>query len=256
MPSERAKFFKDHGWLKIDDFFTREEVEPVRRELLDLAEKGLALRPYDPVSQKIPNHDRYFSAQVCEPSRIYPFFREFVTSEKIGALMREILGVSRVRMFRDLALIKAPGGDGGVGTGLHQDLVYYPLDRNDVASLWIALTDLPANSGTMRFVDGSHKRGPVGRVQVPIEKWVAENPERAELLTPPPALNAGGVTIHDGLMLHGSDASTWDQPRIAYAISYCPADALCNGMPSRFTDGLVGIKQDEPLDHEAFPLVA
>jgi ectoine hydroxylase-related dioxygenase (phytanoyl-CoA dioxygenase family) len=258
MTTERAKFFREHGWLKVDNLFTQEEVEQLRRELVKLSKQGVASNNYefDARVQANPDLKHYYMAEVCEPSRFDPFFRRFVTSEKIGALMREILGVPRVRMFRDLGLFKAPANDGGLGTGLHQDLPFYPLDRGGVAAIWIALSDLPANAGTMRFVDGSHKWGPVGRVHVSIEKWLAEHPDQAHLLTPPPALNAGGVTIHDGLMLHGSDPSTWDQPRIGYSISYFRADALFNAMPTRFTVGLEGLKQDEPLDHEAFPLVA
>jgi ectoine hydroxylase-related dioxygenase (phytanoyl-CoA dioxygenase family) len=262
MATERTQFFRDHGWLKIDNVFTREEVDQVRRELLKLAEQGHNARnlAMDSGSRRrkrereaTPGAKPEFTAQVCEPSRLNPFLREFATSKKIGALMREVMDVPRIRLYRDMALIKAPESDNR-GTALHQDQVYFPIDRRGLASLWIALDDLPANSGTVRFVDGSHKWGPVGREHFPIDKWLAEHPEQADLLTPPQALKAGSVTIHDGYTLHGADANTWNQSRIAHTIVYCCADALFNGMPAPHTDGL-GLKQDEPFEHEFFPIV-
>jgi ectoine hydroxylase-related dioxygenase (phytanoyl-CoA dioxygenase family) len=249
MATGRARFFQDHGWLKVDNVFTREEVEQVRGELLKMAEQGISVEKRQLQQLAKPE----FSAMVCEPSRVNPFLMGFAKSKKIGALMREVMEVPRVRFYRDLALIKGPESD-NCGTAFHQDQVHFPLDRRGVASLWIALDDLPANSGTMRFIDGSHKWGPVGREHFPLDKWLAEDPKRADLITPPPALKAGSVTIHDGYMLHGSDANKWNQTRIGFTLVYFRADALFNGMPAHHTDGL-GLKQDEPLEHEFFPIV-
>ena len=254
MATERAKFFEEHGWLQVDGVLTREEADEARRELLELAAQGAGTKDRHVKALATSEYQRMAQA-VNEPARISPSLKRLATSAKIGALMREVMGVPRIRLFRDLGLIKPPAADNGIGTGVHQDEVFYPLDRRGVASLWIALVDLPANSGTMRFVDGSHKWGPVGRYVLPGKDWLAAHPEDAARLTPPPALSAGSATIHEGYTLHGADANTWNQPRVAYTLAYFRADALFNGMPSRWTDG-VGLEVDGPLDHDFFPVVA
>jgi ectoine hydroxylase-related dioxygenase (phytanoyl-CoA dioxygenase family) len=254
MPSERARFFQDHGWLQVDSVLTRAEAEEAREQLLELASKNLGTKDRHVAALATNDYQRMAKA-VNEPSRISEFFRKLATSPKIGALMREILEVKEVRLFRDLGLIKQPTSEDGIATGVHQDQVFYPLDRKGVASVWIALVDLPSNSGTMRFVDRSHKNGPVGRYVLPGRDWLAAHPEDAKNMTPAPALTAGSATIHDGYTLHGSDPNTWDKPRIAYTLAYFRSDALFNGMPSRWTDGL-GLKVDEPIEHELFPIVA
>jgi ectoine hydroxylase-related dioxygenase (phytanoyl-CoA dioxygenase family) len=247
----KATFFEEHGWLRVDDVLTRDEVDQAREELLKLASQGAGTKDQH-VAALASNDYQRMAKTVNEPSRVSSFFRQLATAPKMGTLIREVLGVKEVRLFRDLGLIKPPTSQDGIATGVHQDQVFYPLDRRGVASVWIALVDLPANSGTMRFVDRSHKLGPVGRYVLPGHDWIAAHPEDASKMTPAPALRAGSATIHEGFTLHGSDPNTWDQPRIAYTLAYFRADALFNGMPTRWTDGL-GLKVDQPLDHDLFP---
>jgi NAD(P)-dependent dehydrogenase (short-subunit alcohol dehydrogenase family) len=40
MISERALFFREHGWLHVDGVLTPSEVAQAREQLLELAEKG------------------------------------------------------------------------------------------------------------------------------------------------------------------------------------------------------------------------
>lgn len=254
MATERARFFQEHGWLKVDDVITRDEAQALKVELLRLADLGAGTKDRHVKWLATSDYGRMARA-VNEPARISPLVRSIATSAKVGALMREVMGVPQIRLFRDLGLIKPPAADNGIGTGFHQDQPFYPLDRTGVASLWIALVDLPESSGTMRFIDGSHKWGPVGRYVLPGQDWIAAHPEDAKELTAPPALRAGSATIHDGYMIHGADANTWNQPRVAYTIAFFRADALFNGMPTRWTDGL-GLEVDKPIEHDYFPLVA
>jgi len=253
MPSEQAQFFRENGWLRVEDVLTRQEADQARGELLLLAKQGAGNKDSHVKALASSDYQRMAQA-VNEPARFSPFFRRLATSEKIGKLMRDVMGFPEIRLFRDLGLIKPPESEKGIATGVHQDQVFYPLDRGGVASLWLALVDLPSNSGTMRFVPGSNKWGPVGRFVLPGQDWIASHPEDKAKLTPPPALPAGSGTIHDGFTLHGADPNTWGQPRIAYTMAFFRSDALFTGMPSRWTDGL-GLSVDMPLDHDLFPIV-
>lgn len=250
----RQRFFKERGWIRIDDVLTREEADEARQELVRMSTHKLG-NVDKHVKDLATNEYQRLAESINEPSRYSAVFKRIATSPKIGAIIREVTGLPAVRLFRDLGLIKAPQAKQGIATGVHQDLPFYPIDRCGGAAVWIALHDLPANAGTLRFIEGSQKWGPMGRYVLPGQDWLAAHPEDAELMTEPQALSAGSATIHDGLMLHGTDPNTWDQFRFGYTIAYMPADAKFNGMSTRWTDGL-GLKVDGLFEHEYFPVVA
>ena len=255
--SERHRFFQERGWITIEGVLSRAQVEEARAELTRVTEGQLATT-YKPGKSSVAyqNNDSNYARvaqKTLDPSRYSEVFRRIVTSPRIGAIVREVTGLPAVRLFGDQVIVKMPESGGGIAGGFHQDLPFYPIDRGRGATVWIALADLPAHAGTLRFVEGSHKWGPVGR-RSGLEGWLAEHPEDEELTTEPLALSAGSATIHDHLTLHGTSPNRWDQPRLGYMLTYMPAEARFNGMPSRWTDGL-GLKVDGLFDHEYFPVV-
>ena len=251
--TDRHRFFKERGWICVEDVLSCDEAEQARVELVRMAKDKLGNEDRHVKDLAASDYDRLAQA-VNEPSRYSDVFRRIVRSPKIAEIVKEVTGLSSIRVFRDLGLIKAPESEKGIATGVHQDLPFYPMDRCGGAAIWLALCDLPAEAGTLRFVDASHKWGPVGRYVLPGQDWLAAHPEDEELMTEPLALSAGSATIHDGLMLHGTDPNRWNQHRFGYTIAYMPADARFTGMPTRWTDGL-GLKVDGLFDHEFFPVV-
>jgi ectoine hydroxylase-related dioxygenase (phytanoyl-CoA dioxygenase family) len=248
------QFFKERGWIRVDNVLSREEAADYCAELLRLADNKAGTVDKHVTYLASDDYQRLAQA-VNEPSRVSEMFLRLATSKRIGDIIREVTGLPAIRLFRDLGLIKHPETARGIATGVHQDLPFYPMDRRGGAAIWIAFTDLPAHSGTLRFIEGSHKWGPAGRYVLPGKDWLAAHPDDAELLSEAPTLSAGSATIHDALTLHGTDPNCWDRPRIGYTAAYMPADARFNGMPTRWTEGL-GLAVDGPFDHPLFPIVA
>jgi ectoine hydroxylase-related dioxygenase (phytanoyl-CoA dioxygenase family) len=251
-----AAFFRAHGWVRAVEVLTPAEVVAAREELLRLASEEDA---FEHAAVGAVSDPRFRAALnvVPDPSRRSEVFAELVRSRRLAELVCSIVGLEcrGLRFFRDLGFIKpsVEAGQGmGAETGFHQDYPYWPVDRRGGCSVWVALMDLPVNSGTLQFVDESHTWGPLGRYDSVNTDWRSEHPEVP--VTEPHALQAGSGTIHDGLTLHGASRNENSEPRLGYSITYLPADALYTGAPSRFTDDL-GLAVNEPLNHERFPLV-
>ncbi|WP_236793384.1 phytanoyl-CoA dioxygenase family protein [Amycolatopsis sp. GM8] len=251
--------YLDRGWVKVENLLDAETVAAVRDELFLLARK-------DQERQEAENHraTRVQDSQrfehvvhmVANPSRCSEICRKLVTSPQLAQFVGEIAGFAArgVQLYRDTAMIKPPSADGGLPTGYHQDLPYLPLDRKFACTLWLALVDLPATAGTLRFLDGSQNWGPLGRYDGLDNDWMAEHPEQHEQLSAPNSLNAGDATIHSGLTVHGTDKNESNQLRVAYPITYMSADTRYTGAPSSVTDNL-GLVMDQPFRHEFFPVV-
>lgn len=110
---------------------------------------------------------------------------------------------------------------------MHQDLTYWGFGAVEhLLTAWIALSPATPASGCMDFVRGSH-RNPI----LPHEDTYDENnllsrgQEIRVEIDPadrvPAILEPGQMSLHHGLMIHGSGPNTSDDRRIAVAIRYC-----------------------------------
>jgi ectoine hydroxylase-related dioxygenase (phytanoyl-CoA dioxygenase family) len=124
-------------------------------------------------------------------------------------------------------------------------------------TFWIALVDIPAAMGTMRFLSQSHRQGVLGRSFVGDEEsdiFESQPWLRRLDLSPPIDLGAGDATVHHALTVHGAPENRADRRRLSLAASYFDADALYTGAEFAYTDNL-GLKVDAPLDHPRFPAI-
>jgi hypothetical protein len=118
---------------------------------------------------------------------------------------------------------------------------------------WLALAEVTADMGPMRFIDGSHREGPLGSVfnDDGGGDLLDLYPKLAERLTPPMEYEPGDATVHVGHTVHGSLPNLTDRTRISYIFQYIPAD-------TRYWDGQgpenenPGSKR-KPLDDVRYP---
>jgi Phytanoyl-CoA dioxygenase (PhyH) len=182
--------------------------------------------------------------------------------EGFGALaMSPVMGRNAVRLLRGVRavrvqvtnlLVKEAGEHGA--TEFHQDFPWMPMDRSAMLTVWLALVDVPADMGSLRFYDGSHRYGVLGRSFTrPGDDQLTQHPWLKELEPSPPLdLKAGDATVHHALTVHGAPANRRDSPRLSFTVTYFDADALYTGLPYQQTDGL-GLQVNRPFEHERFP---
>jgi hypothetical protein len=189
-------------------------------------------------------------------------FAALSLSPELGRnVVRLLVGVDQVRLQVTNLLIKDPAGshaegDGHGATVFHQDFPWMPMDRSAMLTVWLALDDVPADMGSLRFYSRSHLHGTLGRSFVREgDDALSQQPWLRGLEKSPPLdLKAGDATVHSSLVVHGAPANQRDRPRLSFTATYFDAGALYTGSAYGQTDDL-GLAVNEPFDHPIFPVV-
>ncbi|MBA3653693.1 MAG: phytanoyl-CoA dioxygenase family protein [Actinobacteria bacterium] len=151
--------------------------------------------------------------------------RRFTLAERFGRIAADLLGVDAVRIYHDQAIFKEPGG---ALTPWHQDQYYFPLDGDDVITMWMPLTDVTPEMGSLVYASGSQRLGYLGEFEASeqseavFRKMIAET--GMELESPGP-MKAGDATWHTSWTLHGAPANPTDTMRAAMTVIWM-ADGL------------------------------
>ncbi|MEQ9259022.1 MAG: phytanoyl-CoA dioxygenase family protein [Roseovarius sp.] len=110
---------------------------------------------------------------------------------------------------------------------MHQDLTYWGFGAVEhLTTAWIALSPATPQSGCMDFVRGSHKNPILPHEDTYDENNLLSRGQEIRVdIAPedrvPAILQPGQMSLHHGLMIHGSGPNVSDDRRIAVAIRYC-----------------------------------
>ena len=165
------------------------------------------------------------------------WFKELALSPRLSSLALKLIGQDEGLFIHDMSFIKT--GDEGEPTPFHQDFPHWPFDRTGAFTIWIALTDMSQDMGTLRFLPGSPAEGPLGRYSRSIgDDMCKAHPEllRKYALAGGKPLRAGDATVHVDLMVHGAGGNQTGRERAAYTVRYMPKDVLYTGAPHRHFD--------------------
>jgi hypothetical protein len=240
---EEVAFYLEHGWVKLVGLTTPE----FAGELLKAGEawherNQKSTTEWNPLA---------LSAGV-EP------FRSLVFSAIMGRNAQRLMDRKRlsgvdvgVRYRVDHFVCKAAGSP---GASYHQDTTEHGTDRAGEVQFWLALAEATPEMGTMRFLPGVQREGPLGSCFAPgDEDLLKRYPRLTDLypMTEPIQYRPGDATVHHGFMVHGSGPNQSDRSRMSYIYSYTPADA-------RWWNGQVGNwgSQRLVLSDERNPLIA
>ena len=110
---------------------------------------------------------------------------------------------------------------------MHQDLTYWGLGEIDgLVTAWLALSPSTPASGCMDFVRGSHKNPILPHEDTFSEDNLLSRGQEVRVDVDPDdkvpvEIHPGQISLHHGLMIHGSGPNTTDDRRIAAVIRYC-----------------------------------
>ncbi len=230
--SAMKQFFDDNGYVIIENVFSADELAPVKARLEEIiadparAPQGVNVgRESDTLANAASANDganpvRNISFMV----RFDPTFQEFARNPKILEATRALIG-PRIRVFRDQALQKPPGGQ---AKPLHQDLSYFRVQPADeLVTAWVALDEATTQNGCMIYVPASHRHGLFEITRDP-ERPVHHVPDTRgieiadEMLCPVPA---GAVIFHHGYTLHRSDVNQTQTWRRSVQLHYAGSNA-------------------------------
>jgi hypothetical protein len=150
---------------------------------------------------------------------------DILTNQKIVACVKDLLGENVVGWGSHF-FCKMPGD--GRQVAWHQDASYWPLTPSKAVTCWLAIDDADVENACMRFVAGSHHFGAMTfRPSDPKEHNVLnqtiDNVEQYGHFVDD-ILNAGEVSFHSDLLLHGSEANQSRRRRCGLTLRYAAAD--------------------------------
>jgi ectoine hydroxylase-related dioxygenase (phytanoyl-CoA dioxygenase family) len=209
-PDEIARFNRE-GYLKPIRVFSGAEIAEVRRYFDDLLAKTLAA-----------GGDSYsISTAHLRHARVY----DLLTDPRLVARIRDLLG-ENVIGWGSHFFCKMPGD--GKRVAWHQDASYWPLTPSKTVTIWLAIDHASVENACMRYIPGSHHLGHLTyRLSETDEANVLnQTVEGIEKLEPAVdvELEAGEISMHSDLLLHGSEANSSTRRRCGLTLRYCPAD--------------------------------
>lgn len=255
LSGEQVQFYQENGFIQIPNLLKPDEVDYIKQTIYKASEKVDANKPAE--AGPAYYYGRVFDQRV-NVWRGDERMREITFDHRFAEIARQLTQARSVRLFHDHALFK-PGGPDSKPTNWHQDTVYWPMDKDNALSIWIALDDVDEHNGCLQFIPKTRNFGRLEGVDLTsktthdIFKLLKAGQEVEEVQVM--RMKAGGVTYHDGLTFHYAGANTTDKPRHALAIIYMPEGINYNGKSHIVTDGL-GLEVGKPFDHELFPILA
>ena len=169
--------------------------------------------------------------------------------------IEDIIGPD-IRLFHFTIWPKSPGAPAFVSW--HQDATYFGLEPAVHITAWVALTDVPAESGAVEVVPGSHARGQLHHSQFTDDAnllsrgqtlTVDFDRERSEFMV----LKAGQMSLHHTHLIHRSGPNLSSDRRIGFGISYIPTSATCRASIRQSAALVRGVDRDGHFDDEPRP---
>lgn len=252
LTERQIAFYRENGFVQVDDVLSAEEVEELRTHLSEALEEtgGRSV-------QTAESTNAYYKVlnQRVNTWRDHGGMARFVLGSRFADMGRQLIGGS-VRLFHDHALLKMPHDS--KPTPWHQDRPYWPMRETGAFSIWVALDDVDERNGCMMFVPKTQKIKNLKSINLatPSDIFADEGARDVDRNTAAIVrLRAGSCTFHDGYTFHYAHANTTDRPRRALAIIYMPDGTTYSGARHICTDGL-GLEVGQPLAGGLFPKLA
>ena len=180
-----------------------------------------------PKSRWVPGDDQNTLCKIEQPQIANEAIATLVRSPEIGEWTAWITGAEMIQVAGVQLLYKPPEvGEKSAPTkvGWHRDWTYFRKHWEPGSLLltaWIALNDVDEISGPMNFVVGSHRWGETTGGDF-FSQDISQNdfnvPSDREWREASALIAAGGLSLHDQHVLHGSGQNLSDTPRRSLAV--------------------------------------
>jgi ectoine hydroxylase-related dioxygenase (phytanoyl-CoA dioxygenase family) len=208
---EQVAAFNRDGYLKPIRVFDGREIASIREYFDGLLARTLAA-----------GGDSYsISTAHLRYGRVY----DLLTHPRIVACIRDLLG-DDVIAWGSHFFCKMPGD--GKRVSWHQDASYWPLTPSKAVTAWLAIDDATIDNACMRYIPGTHL---LGHLTYTLKEdddanVLSQTVTGAEDFGEPEnvELEAGEISLHSDLLLHGSEANQSARRRCGLTLRYCPAD--------------------------------
>lgn len=222
VPQHKIDSIRQNGHVTLRGVCSADETEPYREVIAEEVERRKAGARggifNTPVAERNDTRAKAF-LQMENLWEDREELRGFSLAPRFGRIAAELLGVPKVRLYHDQALFKEPGGG---HTPWHQDQFYWPLETDTTITMWMPLTDMGSEMGTLVFASGTHKDGPLANIGISdhSEETYKTLCKERDLPLAISELNAGDCTWHYGWTLHKSPGNVTDRMRQIMAVIF------------------------------------
>jgi phytanoyl-CoA hydroxylase len=248
--------YRAQGFVHVPGVLTREEVDDLlaaARHQLDREEK----LSWDDDGGTVMDW-------VADPELKSDAMRALALHPQVTAIAECLAGVP-LRLFKTELLRKRAGVS--TGTPAHVDAVAFPFRGAPVTiTAWVALTDVPVESGCMTFIPGTHLV--LEGAELAEVGWqpLASLPELAWQPRVTVPIRAGDVTFHHEKTVHLAGGNRAATDRISLATVYMDAEAtfapetiamnLDGDMSGLGPDTMRKMTPGQAMDGDRFPRVS
>lgn len=250
LTAAQIDFYRENGFVQLNDVVTPAELQRMRS-----AVTGAVMEEIEGDSRSFAQKSAYeqvFIQRINLWAR-HKQLREFMLSRRFGNIAARLSGYP-VRIFHDHALYKEART--GARTPWHQDTHYWPhQQKGHQLSLWLAMVDVPIESGCLAFMPRTHSLANIAAVDLnkkaELRHTAPQVKGRKAVCCP---LRAGSCTFHNGLTFHYAGPNRSAALREGLAIIYMPDGTTYSGSPHvmNFERFAVG----DRLEGELFPVVS
>ena len=197
LTDEQIAEYRKNGFIGVNDVFSTEEVEELRKVTDDYVEQSAELTDHTDVfdldfaaghSPETPKLRR-----IKEPHSRHPVYEAAMRKEGLLDIIEQLLGPN-IKLHHTKLNMKAPGG--GAQVEWHTDWGFYPASNDDILEIGLTFDDMEIENGCLMCIPGSHKGPALSHHQDGyFIGAVSENEFDMEEAVPI-RINAGGVSIH------------------------------------------------------------
>lgn len=178
-----------------------------------------------------------------------PEYQDFLFNSPVSEIAARLTGASKLNLYFDGIFVRGPNTP--ARTPWHQDVPYWPIDGEQMCTVWIPLDRVP-REGSVEYVKGSHRWGKVFKPKSFFKVDEDYQFSDGELAPMPDferlrddyellgwEMNPGDVQCFHGHVIHGAPGNVTDQPRRTF-------QARLSG------DGMTYIEREGEM-HPVFP---
>lgn len=248
-PVDIVARYQEDGYVVIPHVIDQELVAEAQGHIEWLGKKHPTLRP-----------EQYHHHLIVDD----PFWIRLCTDSRLIDVIEPFLGPD-IALFAAHYISKPPRT--GHPVLWHQDGHYWPLEPMEVISIWLAVDDSTPENGCMRVIPGTQKpqrmyphhedRSKPNVLSSRIDPQYVDESKAVDVIVP-----AGGVSLHDPYVIHGSEANTSEKRRGGLTLRYIPTTTrvtrekfpvyLCRGKVREGINYYPPLPQFRPGDHYPF----
>lgn len=155
--AEQVTFFRENGFLVLENALTSAEVDELRAETTRVCRGNLGdIKGVIP-AQVDESDDEILKRYLCIhfPHKLSAVMRDYLAHPAIVETLTHAISPN-IKCMQSMLFIKAAGKP---GQAWHQDEIYIPTRDRSLTGAWIALDDATVENGCLWVIPGSHKHG-------------------------------------------------------------------------------------------------